>query len=148
MALFHGPLTLNRKGFIINTRYTCYIGHISCIYYVYTCYIHRLNTRKQSVLLDGTKSTEADVLSGVPQGTVLGPFSSWHLSTTYQSLQNTQMPDCLRTTASSTDISRQAKTKPMGGESRHYSMHTSLFLYVGNFILFCKLCHYIMQIVI
>ena len=29
----------------------------------------------------------------------------------------------------------------MGGENRHYSMHTSLFLYVGNFILFCKLCH-------
>ena len=36
----------------------------------------------------------------------------------------------------------------MGGENRHYSMHTSLFLYVGNFILFCKLYHYIMQIVI
>ena len=36
----------------------------------------------------------------------------------------------------------------MGGDNRHYSMHTSLFLYVGNFILFCKLCHYIMQIVI
>ena len=35
----------------------------------------------------------------------------------------------------------------MGGENRHYSMHTTLFLYVGNFILFCKLCHYIMQIV-
>ena len=34
----------------------------------------------------------------------------------------------------------------MGGENRHYSMHTSLFLYVGNFILFCKLCHYIMQL--
>ena len=26
----------------------------------------------------------------------------------------------------------------MGGENRHYSMHTSLFLYVGNFILFCQ----------
>ena len=33
-----------------------------------------LSQRKQSVLLDGTKSTEADVLSGVPQGTVLGPL--------------------------------------------------------------------------
>ena len=32
----------------------------------------------------------------------------------------------------------------MEGEKRQYSMHTSLFLYVGNFILFCKLCHYIM----
>ena len=29
---------------------------------------------KQSVLLDGTRSSEADVLSGVPQGTVLGPL--------------------------------------------------------------------------
>ena len=26
----------------------------------------------------------------------------------------------------------------MGGENRQYSMHTSLFLYVGNFILFCN----------
>ena len=33
-----------------------------------------LSHRKQSVLLDGTRSTEADVLSGVPQGTVLGPL--------------------------------------------------------------------------
>ena len=33
-----------------------------------------LHQRKQSVLLDGTKSSEADVLSGVPQGTVLGPL--------------------------------------------------------------------------
>ena len=33
-----------------------------------------LSYRKQSVLLDGTRSTEADVLSGVPQGTVLGPL--------------------------------------------------------------------------
>ena len=37
------------------------------------CWIESfLNQRKQSVLLDGTQSTEADVLSGVPQGTVLG----------------------------------------------------------------------------
>ena len=33
-----------------------------------------LHHRKQSVLLDGTKSSEADVLSGVPQGMVLWPF--------------------------------------------------------------------------
>ena len=38
--------------------------------------------------------------------------------------------------------------RDMEGKKRHYSMHTSLFLYVANFILFCKLCHYIMQIVI
>ena len=33
-----------------------------------------LSKRKQSVLLDGTRSSEADILSGVPQGTVLGPL--------------------------------------------------------------------------
>ena len=33
-----------------------------------------LHQRKQSVFLDGTKSSEADVFSGVPLGTVLGPL--------------------------------------------------------------------------
>ena len=33
-----------------------------------------LSQRKQSVWLDGTKSTEADVLSGVLQGTAIGPL--------------------------------------------------------------------------
>ena len=33
-----------------------------------------LDGRTQSVLVDGTKSTEEAVLSGVPQGTVLGPL--------------------------------------------------------------------------
>ena len=39
------------------------------------CWIESfLSQRKQSVFLDGTQSTEADVLSGVPQGTVIGPL--------------------------------------------------------------------------
>ena len=33
-----------------------------------------LGCRKQQVLLDGSKSQQADVISGVPQGTVLGPL--------------------------------------------------------------------------
>jgi hypothetical protein len=33
-----------------------------------------LSNRKQLVLLDGVKSSEKEVLSGVPQGTVLGPL--------------------------------------------------------------------------
>ena len=32
-----------------------------------------LSSRKQRVLLDGCKSSEANVVSGIPQGTVLGP---------------------------------------------------------------------------
>ena len=33
-----------------------------------------LGNRKQQVLLDGCKSSQLDVISGVPQGTVLGPL--------------------------------------------------------------------------
>ena len=39
------------------------------------CWIESfLHHRKQSVLLEGTKLSEADVLSGVPQGTILAPL--------------------------------------------------------------------------
>ena len=33
-----------------------------------------LKHRKQQVILDGSRSQQADVMSGVPQGTVLGPL--------------------------------------------------------------------------
>ena len=33
-----------------------------------------LGHRKQQVLMDGSRSQQADVISGVPQGTVLGPL--------------------------------------------------------------------------
>jgi hypothetical protein len=52
-----------------------------------------LNHRTQEVQLEGHKSTTADVLSGVPQGTVLGPCSSYYSSTIYPSQLN-PMPDC------------------------------------------------------
>ena len=39
------------------------------------CWIESfLHHRKQSGLLDGTKSSEANILSGVPKGTFLGPL--------------------------------------------------------------------------
>ena len=59
------------------------------------CWIESfLSQRKQSVLLDGTQSTEPDVLSGEPQGKVLGPYFFWPILMTCQSPQITQMPDC------------------------------------------------------
>ena len=67
-----------------------------------------LSQRKQSVLLDGTQSREADVLSGVPQGTVLGSLLS--LAFINDLLESTK--HSVLTTAFSIDMSREVKTKP------------------------------------
>ena len=52
------------------------------------------------------------------------------------------------TTNSLRNVINSFSIRNIEGENRQYSMHTSLFFYVINFILFCKLCYYIMQIVI
>ena len=38
------------------------------------CIYNFLKSRKQSVIVDGKQSSLIDVVSGVPQGTVLGPL--------------------------------------------------------------------------
>ena len=65
-----------------------------------------LRQRTQQVLLDGSCSSQADVISGVPQGTVLGPCYSWPSSTTCQMLSNTQIPASSQMTVSCTDSSK------------------------------------------
>ena len=49
---------------LMEARWPCALAWISSF----------LSNRKQLVLLDGVKSSEKEVLSGVPQGTVLGPL--------------------------------------------------------------------------
>ena len=59
-----------------------------------------LTNRKQQVALEGTLSSSAAVLSGVPQGTVLGPLHFLtYIPTTYLMQSNTPVPDFLQTTA-------------------------------------------------
>jgi hypothetical protein len=70
-----------------------------------------LSNRKQLVLLDGVKSSEKEVLSGVPQGTVLGPCSFCHLLMTYRMLPPHRMHACLQMTASSIATSTARTTQ-------------------------------------
>ena len=69
-----------------------------------------LSNRKQLVLLDGVKSSEKEVLSGVPQGT--DPCSFCHLLMTYQMLPPHRMHTCLQMTSSSivTSTARTTQT--------------------------------------
>ena len=55
-----------------------------------------LSQRTQQVLLDGSCSSQADVISGVPQGTVLAPYYFWPLSTTCLMLSSTPIPPFCR----------------------------------------------------
>ena len=65
-----------------------------------------LGHRKQQVLLDGSRSQQADVISGVPQGTVLGPCYSWPLLMTFLKPSETLILASSRTTACYTNSSR------------------------------------------
>ena len=64
-----------------------------------------LSDRSQQVIVDKAVSDKAPVVSGVPQGTVLGPL----LSMTYQ-IVSWPKQDCLQTTVLSTDLLRQQRT--------------------------------------
>ena len=62
-----------------------------------------LSDRSQQVIVDGAVSDKAPVVSGVPQGTVLGPLLLF-----INDLPDCAMAkqDCLQTTVSSTDLLR------------------------------------------
>ena len=50
-----------------------------------------LTERKQCVVLDGHRSVLASIISGVPQGTVLGPSFSFYSSTIFKAASNILM---------------------------------------------------------
>ena len=70
-TLIHAPLHIKVTSQKLLTRYLKHYGIDEKIWlWIYNF----LKDRKQSVVVDGKQSSLIDVVSGVPQGTVLGPL--------------------------------------------------------------------------
>ena len=102
-------LTLPRHSIkcLINGYYISYYG----VQESTLCWIESFFSQRKQSVLDGTQSTEADVLCRKVLSS--DPYFSWPLLMTCQSPQITQMPDCLLTIAFSIDMSRQVIVFPL-----------------------------------